>query len=103
MRRQLDGEGVSLTVRSLLRADNSLLAIRPPSGWLDGTNMTWFDVPGECNRMWNGGADDTSCVGCAAACTDIDQMAGCVLGGGTAVNSGLWWNVGTYYSRSLGV
>ncbi|KFY02053.1 hypothetical protein O988_02378 [Pseudogymnoascus sp. VKM F-3808] len=66
--------------------------IRPPSGWLDGTNMTWFDVPGECNRMWTGGAADTSCVGCAAACTDIDQMAGCVLGGGTAVNSGLWWN-----------
>ncbi|OBT67703.1 hypothetical protein VE03_03484 [Pseudogymnoascus sp. 23342-1-I1] len=66
--------------------------IRPPAGWLDGTNLTWFDVPGECNRMWNGGAGDTSCVGCAAGCTDIDQMAGCVLGGGTAVNSGLWWN-----------
>lgn len=47
--------------------------------------------------MWTGGAADTSCEGCAAACTDIDQMAGCVLGGGTAVNSGLWWNVSDYY------
>lgn len=27
------------------------------------------------------------------ACTDTDQMAGCVLGGGTAVNAGLWWKV----------
>jgi len=25
------------------------------------------------------------------ACDDTDQMAGCVLGGGTAVNAGLWW------------
>lgn len=66
--------------------------IRPSTGWLDGSNLTWFDVPGECNRIWNGGADDSSCVACAAACTDTDQMAGCILGGGTAVNAGLWWN-----------
>jgi cellobiose dehydrogenase (acceptor) len=52
---------------------------------LDGTNLTWFDVPGECNRIWNGGSD-------GVACTDTDQMAGCILGGGTAVNAGLWWN-----------
>ncbi|KAN0105813.1 cellobiose dehydrogenase protein [Hyaloscypha variabilis] len=58
--------------------------IRPETGWLDGYNLTWFDIPGECNRIWNGGS-----VG--VACTDIDQMAGCVLGGGTAVNAGLWW------------
>ncbi|EMR89102.1 putative cellobiose dehydrogenase protein [Botrytis cinerea BcDW1] len=59
--------------------------IRPESGWLAGSNLTWFDVPGECNRIWHGGS-----VG--VACDDIDQMAGCVLGGGTAVNAGLWWN-----------
>lgn len=53
-------------------------------GWLDGTNLTWFDVPGECNRIWNGGSP-------GVACTDTDQMAGCILGGGTAVNAGLWW------------
>ncbi|KAH8672005.1 putative cellobiose dehydrogenase [Tricladium varicosporioides] len=58
--------------------------IRPETGWLDGQNLTWFDIPGECNRIWNGGS-----VG--VACTDTDQMAGCVLGGGTAVNAGLWW------------
>lgn len=51
--------------------------------------------------MWTGGAADTSCTGCAAACTDIDQMAGCVLGGGTAVNSGLWWNVSSHYLEPL--
>ncbi|TVY55538.1 Cellobiose dehydrogenase [Lachnellula cervina] len=58
--------------------------LRPESGWLDGYNLTWFDVPGECNRIWNGGSD-------GVACTDTDQMAGCILGGGTAVNAGLWW------------
>lgn len=51
--------------------------------WLQGTNLTRFDVPGLCNQIW---ADPTG-----VSCTDVDQMAGCVLGGGTAVNAGLWW------------
>ncbi|OAA59901.1 cellobiose dehydrogenase [Niveomyces insectorum RCEF 264] len=51
--------------------------------WLNGTNLTRFDVPGLCNQIWH------DSIG--VACTDVDQMAGCVLGGGTAVNSGLWW------------
>jgi cellobiose dehydrogenase (acceptor) len=51
--------------------------------WLDGTNLTRFDVPGLCNQIWVDSA--------GIACTDTDQMAGCVLGGGTAVNAGLWW------------
>jgi cellobiose dehydrogenase (acceptor) len=51
--------------------------------WLDGTNLTRFDVPGLCNEIWvNAGG---------VTCTDLDQVAGCVLGGGTAVNAGLWW------------
>lgn len=58
--------------------------LRPENHWLDGYNLTWFDIPGECNRIWNGGTP-------GVACTDTDQMAGCVLGGGTAVNAGLWW------------
>ncbi|KUJ20172.1 putative cellobiose dehydrogenase [Mollisia scopiformis] len=58
--------------------------IRSESHWMDGQNLTWFDIPGECNRIWNGGT-------AGVACTDIDQMAGCILGGGTAVNAGLWW------------
>ncbi|OCL14160.1 cellobiose dehydrogenase, partial [Glonium stellatum] len=51
--------------------------------WLQGTNLTRFDVPGLCNQIWHDSA--------GIACTDIDQMAGCVLGGGTAVNAALWW------------
>jgi cellobiose dehydrogenase (acceptor) len=51
--------------------------------WLANTSLTRFDVPGLCNQIW---ADPTGAV-----CTDVDQMAGCMLGGGTAVNAGLWW------------
>ena len=56
--------------------------------WLRGTNLTRFDVPGLCNQIWVDSA--------GIACTDTDQMAGCVLGGGTAVNAGLWWKVGLF-------
>ena len=51
--------------------------------WLEGTNLTRFDVPGLDNEIW---ANSTG-----IACTDVSVMAGCVLGGGTAVNAGLWW------------
>ncbi|KAI5860128.1 hypothetical protein GGS23DRAFT_250254 [Durotheca rogersii] len=51
--------------------------------WLQKTDLTRFDVPGLCNQIWV----DSDGV----ACRDTDQMAGCVLGGGTAVNAGLWW------------
>ncbi|ERT01715.1 hypothetical protein HMPREF1624_00009 [Sporothrix schenckii ATCC 58251] len=51
--------------------------------WLNNTNLTRFDVPGLCNQIW------VDSVG--VACTDTEQMEGCVLGGGTAVNAGLWW------------
>ncbi|KAF3761134.1 hypothetical protein M406DRAFT_64170 [Cryphonectria parasitica EP155] len=79
----------------LSEAGHSVLLIEkgPPStaewggdmgpDWLDGTNLTRFDVPGLCNEIW---VNSTG-----VACTDTDQMAGCVLGGGTAVNAGLWW------------
>lgn len=53
--------------------------------WLQGTSLTRFDVPGLCNQIWV----DSKGI----ACTDTDQMAGCVLGGGTAVNAGLWFKV----------
>lgn len=53
--------------------------------WLNGSDLTRFDVPGLCNQIWV----DSNGV----ACADTDQMAGCVLGGGTAVNAGLWWKV----------
>ncbi|KAK3995717.1 hypothetical protein QBC44DRAFT_12461 [Cladorrhinum sp. PSN332] len=79
----------------LSQAGKSVLLIEkgPPSSgrwggtmkpkWLEGTNLTRFDVPGLCNQIWVDSA--------GIACTDTDQMAGCVLGGGTAVNAGLWW------------
>ncbi|KAK4501688.1 hypothetical protein PRZ48_007497 [Zasmidium cellare] len=51
--------------------------------WLDNTNLTRFDVPGLDNEIWQ----DSEGI----ACTDVGVMAGCVLGGGTAVNAGLWW------------
>lgn len=53
--------------------------------WTKGTNLTRFDVPGLCNEIWEDSA--------GISCTDTDQMAGCVLGGGTAINAGLWWKV----------
>ncbi|KAK5107138.1 hypothetical protein LTR62_001696 [Meristemomyces frigidus] len=51
--------------------------------WLNGTNLTRFDVPGLDNEIWKDSA--------GIACEDYSVMAGCVLGGGTAVNAGLWW------------
>jgi len=86
--------GIPLADR-LSEAGKSVLLIEkgPPSSgrysgtmkpeWLRGTNLTRFDVPGLCNQIWVDSA--------GIACTDTDQMAGCVLGGGVAVNAGLWW------------
>jgi cellobiose dehydrogenase (acceptor) len=51
--------------------------------WATSNNLTRFDIPGLCNQIWVDSA--------GVACTDIDQMAGCVLGGGSAVNAALWW------------
>ncbi|KAK1974001.1 fungal cellulose binding domain-containing protein [Colletotrichum cereale] len=79
----------------LSEAGKSVLLIEkgPPSSgrwggtmkptWLEGTNLTRFDVPGLCNQIWRDSA--------GIACQDTDQMAGCVLGGGTAINAALWW------------
>lgn len=53
--------------------------------WLKNKALTWCEVPGLCNRIWN---DSTGIV-----CVDMDQIAGCVLGDETAVNAGLWWKV----------
>ncbi|KAJ0109222.1 cellobiose dehydrogenase [Diaporthe amygdali] len=55
--------------------------------WLSSTNLTRFDVPGLCNEIWVDSA--------GIACSDTDQMAGCILGGGTAINAGLWWKPNT--------
>lgn len=80
---QLDGAEVSFIDPFCKQSLYDMIAYRPESGWLDCYNLTWFDIPGECNRIWNGGSQ-------GVACTDTDQMAGCILGEGTAVNEGLW-------------
>ncbi|RYO74473.1 hypothetical protein DL764_010817 [Monosporascus ibericus] len=89
------GAGGIPVADKLSEAGHSVLLIEkgPPSTgrwggrlgpeWLKGTGLTRFDVPGLCNQIWV----DSNGI----ACTDTDQMAGCVLGGGTAVNAGLWW------------
>ncbi|KAL1862980.1 hypothetical protein VTK73DRAFT_6524 [Phialemonium thermophilum] len=89
------GAGGLTVADKLSESGKSVLLIEkgPPSSgrwggtlkpaWLDGTNLTRFDVPGLCNQIWVDSA--------GIACTDTDQMEGCVLGGGTAVNAGLWW------------
>ncbi|CZT21382.1 related to cellobiose dehydrogenase [Ramularia collo-cygni] len=51
--------------------------------WLVGTNLTRFDINALNNEVWR----DSEGI----ACSDVATMAGCVLGGGTAVNAGLWW------------
>ncbi|KAA8893690.1 cellobiose dehydrogenase-like protein [Sphaerosporella brunnea] len=51
--------------------------------WLQGRGLTRFDVPGLCNEIWVDSA--------GIACPDYDHMAGCVLGGGTAVNAGMFF------------
>ncbi|KAF9479511.1 hypothetical protein BDN70DRAFT_858359 [Pholiota conissans] len=52
--------------------------------WLKGTNLTKFDVPGlfesmftDSNPFW--------------WCKDVTVFAGCLLGGGTAINGALYW------------
>ncbi|KAF2220696.1 hypothetical protein BDZ85DRAFT_203325 [Elsinoe ampelina] len=89
------GAGGIPMAAKLAEAGKSVLLIErgPPSSgrwggtmrpaWLQGTNLTRFDVPGLCNEIW---ADSAG-----IACPDAGAMAGCVLGGGTAVNAALWW------------
>ncbi|KAF9525707.1 cellobiose dehydrogenase [Crepidotus variabilis] len=52
--------------------------------WLKGTNLTKFDTPGLFETMFS---DDNSFWWCK----DITVFAGCLLGGGSAINGGLWW------------
>lgn len=54
-------------------------------GWLNGTNLTRFDVPGLAQRIYSDGTN--------VNCSDVagPLVAGCLLGGGMAVNAALWW------------
>jgi len=89
------GAGGLVAADRLSESGKSVLLIErgPPStyihggrsgpSWLEGKGLTRFDVPGLCNQIWVDSA--------GISCNDIDQMAGCILGGGTAVNAGLFF------------
>ncbi|GJJ08611.1 hypothetical protein Clacol_002830 [Clathrus columnatus] len=57
-----------------------------------GANLTRFDVPGLFESEFSG--DDTFWW-----CKDVTYFAGCLIGGGTSVNGGLYW-FPTYYEFS---
>ncbi|KAK4249648.1 carbohydrate-binding module family 1 protein [Corynascus novoguineensis] len=75
------GKSVLLIEKGFASTANTGGSLGPE--WLEGQDLTRFDVPGLCNQIWV----DSKGI----ACEDTDQMAGCVLGGGTAVNAGLWF------------
>ncbi|KAJ3512943.1 hypothetical protein NLJ89_g3233 [Agrocybe chaxingu] len=52
--------------------------------WLNGTSLTRFDVPGLFQSMFQGNDPFWWC-------NDIAVNSGCLLGGGTAINGGLYW------------
>lgn len=57
--------------------------------WLEGTNLTRFDVPGLAQLIWSPGFDNRGIL-----CDDVQMPASCILGGGTAINAGQFYLVG---------
>ncbi|KAH7384479.1 hypothetical protein BKA66DRAFT_608673 [Pyrenochaeta sp. MPI-SDFR-AT-0127] len=55
---------------------------RKPS-WLEGTNLTRFDVPALAQLIWTPGFDNAGIL-----CDDVQMPASCILGGGPAINAG---------------
>lgn len=70
---------------NLLQIPDSLPLANWRPAWLNGTNLTRFDVPGLAQRIYSDGTD--------VNCSDVSGplIAGCLLGGGMAVNAALWW------------
>ncbi|TFK37026.1 cellobiose dehydrogenase [Crucibulum laeve] len=52
--------------------------------WAKGTNLTKFDIPGLFETMFS----DSNPFWW---CKDVNVFAGCLLGGGTAINGALYW------------
>ncbi|KAF8423424.1 cellobiose dehydrogenase, partial [Tirmania nivea] len=89
------GAGGMVAADKLSQAGKRVLLIErgPPSTWATGgrngpswatsNSLTRYDIPGLCNQIW------IDSVG--IACRDVGTMAGCVLGGGTAINAGLFF------------
>jgi cellobiose dehydrogenase (acceptor) len=59
------------------------------SQWANGTTLTRFDIPGLYDSEFS--VKDTYFF-----CNDVTVQAGCILGGGSSVNGGLYW-----YPRDL--
>ncbi|KAJ7768340.1 cellobiose dehydrogenase [Mycena metata] len=90
------GPGGIITADRLSQAGKSVLLLErggPSTGqtggtyqapWLVGTNLTKFDVPGLFESMFT----DPNAFWW---CKDINVFAGCILGGGGAVNGALYW------------
>lgn len=51
--------------------------------WLEGTNLTRYDVPGLYNVIWHNHDGIRN--------TDVGPISGKLLGGGPAINAGLWF------------
>lgn len=65
--------------------------------WLDGTNLTRFDVPALAQLVWNPDFDNTG-IFCDQG---SPSPAGCLLGGGPAINAGQFYMVSTsFFSRA---
>ncbi|KAL0767311.1 hypothetical protein CaCOL14_010161 [Colletotrichum acutatum] len=89
------GPGGIVAADKLSASGKSVLLIErePPSSfrwggrrrgaWLENSNLTRFDVPGLYGQIWQDSA--------GIKCPDVVPMAGCVLGGGSAINAGLWF------------
>jgi cellobiose dehydrogenase (acceptor) len=56
--------------------------------WLEGTNLTRFDVPALAQYVWQPGFNNDGIF-----CDDAPSPAGCLLGGGTAINAGQFYIV----------
>ncbi|OCL02553.1 cellobiose dehydrogenase [Glonium stellatum] len=78
------GKSVLLLERGFASSHRWGGQLRP--SWLDGSNLTRFDVPGLYGYIWTNNTENSGIL-----CSDYEATAGCVLGGGTAVNAGLWW------------
>ncbi|KAL0958866.1 hypothetical protein HGRIS_014182 [Hohenbuehelia grisea] len=52
--------------------------------WLNGQQLTKFDVPGLFESMFNDGNPFWWCK-------DVSVFAGCLIGGGTSINGALYW------------
>lgn len=70
---------------NLLSIPDSLPFANWRPSWLNGTNLTRFDVPGLAQRIYSDGIN--------VNCSDVSGplIAGCLLGGSMTVNAALWW------------